>query len=459
MPDPELSLDDAVATLRAAAATVLTRDDEAYGAALAGFNLAVHHEPDVVVMANSADHVAAAVRVARRAGWKVNALGAGHGVLAAQRDGMAINTRGLAGVEIDPDERVARVGAGTRWQDVLDAAAPFGLAPLAGSSPLVGVVGYVLGGGLGPVARTFGYAADHVQGIELVDGTGQTRWVDADNDPELFWALRGGKVGLGIVTAVTIDLMPVPSLYAGGLYFAASDLPRVLHEWLDWGRVIPETVSTSVSILRLPPLPELPEPLRGQLVLHVRFAHVGDDADGERLVAPMRATARPIVDTISSMPYSSLAQIHNDPATPMPYTEGGALLSHLDHEGLDELIARVGPTADVPLVAVELRQLGGALAREASVPNAVPGRSAAFTLHVIGAPVPELLDTVLPGLIQSTLDAMTPWLAVEGPPNFFGRANRAGQLDTCWAPEQAARLKAARADVDPDSVFGISKDG
>jgi hypothetical protein len=457
VPTTEDSPDHVAALLNAGVGgAVLTHRDGEYDAALTGFNLAVRHEPDVVVIPTSADDVASAVRVAREAGWKVNALGAGHGVLTAQRGGVAIATRELAGVEIDVDERTARVGAGTRWQDVLEAAAPFGLAPLAGSSPLVGVVGYVLGGGLGPVARTFGYAADHVQTIELVDGAGRLRRVDAQSDPELFWALRGGKNGLGIVTALTIDLMPVPRLHAGGLYFAAADLTRVLHAWLDWGRAIPESVSTSVSILRLPPLPDLPEPLRGQLVLHVRFAHVGDTTDGDRLLAPIRATATPIVDTVRDMPYSELGQIHDDPAQAMPYTEGGALLDHLDHEGLDELIDRVGPAADVPLIAVELRQLGGALAREPRVPNAVPGRAAGYTLHLIGAPVPELLDTVLPGLIQSTIASMGPWLAEEALPNFFGRANPPGELEKCWAPAQAERLRAVRSDIDPDGVFDIA---
>jgi len=452
-------IDDLAAALQAATTSpVLRPDHTGYAEALAGFNLALQHRPDLVLVAQSAADVALTVEMADARGIRVTAMGAGHGALAAQAGGIAVVTSGLAGVTLDADAKTARVDAGTTWQQVMDVVTPAGLAPLAGSSPLVGVVGYLLGGGLGPVARTFGYAADHVRSIELVDGRGHVLVADAETEPELFWALRGGKAGLGIVTSVTIDLFPVSTLYAGGLYFAAPDITTVLHGWLDWGRTIPETVSTSASVLRLPPFPEIPEPLRGQLVLHVRAAHVGDEAEGERLISPLRALATPIVDTIGQMAYADLPQIHNDPAAPMPYTEGGALLDHLDHDGVDALLELIGPSADVPLVAVELRQLGGALARQPQVPNAIPGRDADYTLHIIGAPVPELLDTVLPGLIQGTIRAMGPWLSQFNQPNFVGRANAAMDFAGCWSEEAAARLARVRHDVDPHSVFGFGGD-
>lgn len=432
---------------------LLVPGDPRFNEAVAGFNLAVEHRPDVVLIARSAADVATAVRAARAHRIPVTAMGAGHGALDPVAGGLAVVTADLAGVEVDVEDRTARVGAGTRWQQVLDATAPYGLAPLAGSSPLVGVVGYVLGGGLGPVARTFGYAADHVASFDVVDGHGHLRQVDADSDPELFWALRGGKVGLGIVTALTIELLPLRTIHAGGLYFPATDLASVLHIWLDWTRMVPETVTSSAAILRLPELPGIPEPLRGQLVLHLRFAHVGDEADGDRLIAPLRSAGPVLIDTIGPMPYQRLGEIHADPVDAMPFADGGALLGQLDHDGLDELLARVGPSADVPLAAVELRHLGGALARQPRVPNAAPGRSAGFSLHLVGAPVPELLDTVVPAVVRGTIEAMGPWLATEALPNFIGRANVGDALGRCWTPRDAVRLQEVRAQVDPDGVF------
>jgi FAD/FMN-containing dehydrogenase len=455
VPSDRADLRGLVASLRGevSAGALLLPEDPGFAPGLAGFNLALTHRPDAVLLPGSATDVAAAVGAARAARVAVRVLGAGHGTLEPLDGGLAVVTAGLAGVEVDVEERTARVGAGTLWQQVLDATAPHGLAPLAGSSPLVGVVGYVLGGGLGPVARTFGYAADHVRSFEVVDGTGRLRQVDADHDPELFWALRGGKVGLGVVTALTIDLLPVRTVHAGGLYFPADEVAPVLHAWLDWTRTVPETVTSSAAILRLPDLPGIPGPLRGRLVLHVRFAHVGEGSDGERLVAPLRGAGTVLVDSVGPLPYSRLGEIHADPVDAMPYAEGGALLDHLDHDGLDALLAVVGADVDVPLAAVELRHLGGALSREPRVPNAVPGRSAGFGLHVVGAPVPELLDVVVPRVVQGTIAAMAPWLATESLPNFVGRANEAGALASCWLPGVAARLDAVRATVDPEGLL------
>lgn len=133
---------------------------------------------------------------------------------------------------------------------MIEAAAPYGLAPLCGSAPSVGAVGYTLGGGLGPIARTYGFAADHVRSLEVVTADGRTRIADAGTEPDLFWALRGGKGDFGVVTAMTIGLVPVASLYGGGIFYAGEDSARVLHSYRAWSRDLPESTTTSVALLR-----------------------------------------------------------------------------------------------------------------------------------------------------------------------------------------------------------------
>lgn len=431
---------------------VFSAADAAYREMLGGFNLAVEHRPDVAVTADSAADVERTIKTAAEFGTAVHVIGGGHGALAGIDGGVALLTRDLRGVTIDPAARTARVLAGLRWADVIEAAAQSGLAPLAGSSPLVGVVGYVLGGGLGPVARTFGFAADHVRSIELVDGTGRRRIASPTEHAELFWALRGGKTGLGVVTAMTIDLVEVDRLYGGGVYFPATDAADALHVWLDWASTVPESVTTSAALLRLPADPALPEPLRGRTVLHIRAAHVGDPGVGARLVQPLRELGKPLLDTLGVMRYADLAAIHNDPVDPMPYTDAGSLLSGLDHDAVDRLLQVAGPEREVPLAAVELRLLGGAIARPPAVPNAVAGRDAAYSLFVIGAPVPELLDTVVPATIRRTLQSVDPW-RMRTQPNFIGSTNTAEEQASSWTSEVAARLDAARRDVDPVGLF------
>jgi len=433
---------------------VVSPDDPAYPQLLAGFNTHLVHRPDVVVPAATEDEVRAVVTVASRTGTPVVAVGAGHGFGAAIEGGIAVTTAGLARVAVDAGTRTAVVGAGAVWSDVLEAASPFGLAPLAGSSPHVGVIGYLMGGGLGPVARTFGFSADHVRSFRVVTGLGEIVTASAVERPDLFWALRGGKGGLGIVTEVTIDLFPIATLHAGGFYFDGADAPAVLHRFVEWTADLPASVSSSLALLRLPPLPELPEPLRGRFVVHVRVAVVGATTPvASALVAPVAGAAVPLLDVFGEMPYSSLGMIHSDPQDPMPVVEGGHLLRVFDHAAADAILAAAGPRADAPLAAVELRLLGGAIATMPAVPNAVGGRDAAFGLHVVGAPVPDLLDDVVPAAVGGVLTAMRPWSTGGVLANFCGSANDPADLRTAWPDAVRARLRAVREQYDPWSLF------
>lgn len=451
--------DQDTATLRtelteAGVTHVVTPGDPQYAAATSGFNTHLTRTPDAVVLATGEHDIATAVVVADRLGVPVSALGAGHSSSSQLDDGVAIATDALARVQVDAAARTATIGAGTRWDAVLEATSPYGLAPLAGSAPGVGVIGYLLGGGLGPVARTYGFAADHVRSFRVVTGLGDVVQASPVEHGELFWALRGGKGGLGIVTEVTIDLFPLATLHAGGWFFDGADAPAVVHGWVDWTADLPASVSTSVAVLRLPPLPQLPEALRGRTVVHVRAAVVGQTAqDAAALVAPARAFATPVLDTFGELPYAALGSIHADPVDPMPVVEGGVLLRTFDHAAADALLAAAGPQVDTPLAAVEVRLLGGAVAAAPAVPNAVGGRDAAYSLHVVGAPVPELLDTVLPSVVGGVLRSVEPWSTGRVQANFHGNANRPGSLSSAWPDAVRARLRAVRFQYDPRGRF------
>ncbi|MGX5681816.1 FAD-binding oxidoreductase [Schumannella luteola] len=431
-------------------ARVFAPDEAEYVDELLGFNRALVHTPEIVVAATSVDDVVATVAFASRHGLPISVLGRGHGILAPITEGIALTTVGLASVEVDATARTARVGAGAMWSDVLDASTPLGLAPLCGSAPHVGVIGYLLGGGIGPVARTFGFAADHVRSVTVVTPQDGLVTADATFNTDLFWAVRGGKGGFGVVVSAEIDLFPLTHVYGGGLYFAAADAPAVVRAFAEWSADVPEELSTSVALLRLPPLPQLPEPLRGQFVVHVRVAYVGPAEDAERVLAPLRAAATPLIDTIGELPYAQLGSIHADPVDPMPVTEGGILLSAFDAGAADALLAAAGPAQDVPLVAVEVRRLGGALARTPQVDNAVGGRDAEYGLHIVGAPVPELLETVIPAVIGGVFTALEPWATGTTQVNFVGPANRAA---SSWPPAVAERLAAVRRRYDPQGRF------
>jgi FAD/FMN-containing dehydrogenase len=278
-------------------------------------------------MAESAADVAQAVRFARTRGMRIAPQGTGHGAEALEplRGAMLLRTSRMRSVRIDPVSRTARAEAGALWQDVTVPAGEHGLAALAGSSPNVGVTGYTLGGGMGWLARRYGLAANSVTAAEIVTPNGRFVRTDADHEPDLFWAVRGGGGSVGVVTALEMRLYPVRELYAGALFFPLQRAAQVLHAWRAWTSTVPDEVTSQGRILRLPPLPEIPEPLRGRAFALVEAAYLGDAGTGSELLGPLRRLG-PELDTFAMIPPPALGQLHMDPDQPVPNQGDGASL-------------------------------------------------------------------------------------------------------------------------------------
>ena len=419
---------------------------------LAPFNAAHVHAPVAAVAAESADDVRAAVQYAADHGLTVSVQATGHGASSPYAEGLMISTRRMTGVVVDPATRTARVEAGAKWRAVIDAAAPHGLAPLNGSSSDVGVVGYTVGGGLPVLGRAFGFSADHVRSLEVVTANGKLRHVDADHEPDLFWGLRGGKANLGLVTALTVDLFPVATLYGGGIFYAEEHIPTVLDGFREWTAGLPETCCTSVAVMRLPGFPDIPEPLRGRTLAHLRVADLGPAEEGEQLLRPMRALAPAVVDMVTEMPYAAVDAIHQDPDHPVPFYERGTLLRELTPDTLAALLDQVGPGVASPLLACELRHLGGALGRPAAVPNAVGGRDAAyslFALAVLAGPGAEAGPDAADRLVASA----APWSTGQTVLNLHGRPGDEADRARAWDPETYRRLRELRRRYDPAGLI------
>ena len=256
-------------------------------------------------------------------------------------------------MSIDPVARQATVGAGVRWGAVVSAASEHGLAPIAGSSPTVGVAGYLLGGGIGPLNRSHGLSSDYLEHVTLVTGRGEIVTANCDEQSDLFWALRGGKHGFGVVTELVVRLVELSSLYAGFLMFAEEHIETAFRAWVDWTATAEPRVTTSAAIIGFPPFEFIPEPLRGRRLLSLRFAFPGTSEEGERLAAPLRAFAPVYMDTISEMPAAEMARIHNDPVDPVPNAVGGRLLTHMDQEFASIVLREVGAGTHPPIMVAE----------------------------------------------------------------------------------------------------------
>jgi UDP-N-acetylenolpyruvoylglucosamine reductase len=301
------------------APTLILPTDARFDEARRAWNLAVDQLPAAIAFPESVQDVSAAVHFAAEHGLQIAAQGTGHnaGPLGSLEDTILLKTERMRGVRIDPQERIARVEAGAVWLDVVEAAARHGLAALAGSSPDVGVVGYTLGGGLSFLGRKHGLCANAVRALEVVTADGRLRRCDRDNEPDLFWALRGGGGSFGVVTAVELQLFPIEQAYAGVLFYPIERGGEVLHAWreLTHSDTVPDELTTVGRFLRFPPIEEIPEAVRGKAFAMVEAYHLGDPAQADELLAPLRALG-PVSDTIQTVPLPALSHLHMDPEQP-----------------------------------------------------------------------------------------------------------------------------------------------
>ncbi|MDX3572854.1 bagremycin/ferroverdin biosynthesis FAD-dependent oxygenase BagK/FevA1 [Streptomyces bobili] len=427
------------------AGPVLRPEDDGYALEVAGHNRVAQHRPAMVLGVRDATQIRKAVAFAAETGLPTAVQATGHGpTRAADGTGLLINTRRMTGVTIDPVTRVARAEAGARWYQVVDAAAAHGLAPLSGSSPLVGVVGYTLGGGLALLSRAYGLAADHVTAVDVVTPDGRPRTATARRHADLFWALRGGKGNFGVVTAIEFGLVAVTRLYGGGLYFPGDTAAEVLHAWRTWTESVPEETASSLALLRMPDLEPVPHLLRGRLVVHVRIAHLGPGDAGERLVRPLRRIAPTLRDTLGEMPYTRFADIHDESALPIPCEERSLMLRELGRGAVDDLLRLAGPGSDCGDLVVELRHLGGALGRPPAVPGAADHRDAAYCLSVLGP---------AGGRPGHVVDGMAHRGTGRSPLNFLSGPRTAQMAERGFGPATYARLGEIKARYDPDNLF------
>ncbi|MGW4329497.1 FAD-binding oxidoreductase [Nocardia sp. NPDC004573] len=423
--------------------------DEGYDAEIAGFQTAYTHRPALVVGAVHAEDVRAAVEYAGRHELPIAVQATGHGLSVATDGGLLISTRRMTGIRIDPARRTAYVGAGVRAGALVEAAAEHGLAPLNGSSPSVGVVGYLLGGGVGLLARRFGYAAEHVRTIELVTADGRVRTLTPEDD--LFGAVLGSGGNFGVVTGLEVGLVPVTTVYGGQLVFDTPLVERALEAWRRWTATVPDEVTSTVTMLAFPDIPQVPAPLRGRYVASVRIAYNGPAGEGERLVAPLRAVGERLKDDLRAMPYTESHTIHSDPDHPHAYAATNALLGEFTGETAAALLRVAGPDSGAGAV-VDVRHLGGALARTGDAGIAVDHRDAAYITRIITDPA----DAATRAGIRA---ALTPWTLGHSLNFLYGAGAEADEAQTRagYRPDTYARLAALKARHDPHNLFRFNR--
>ncbi len=454
-----MSLSETTSDTRAAALRdalgdrVVLPGDPAYDLARVPWNVAVDQRPFAVARPETAEDVVDVVRAAVASGLRVAPQSTGHAAAALAdtdlSDAVLLSLAHLRGVTVDPATRAARVLGGSVWADVLAAAAPHGLTALHGSAGDVSVAGYSLSGGMSFYAREHGLAVNTVRAVQLVTADGRLVRASADENAELFWAVRGGSGAFGVVVSLEIDLLPYADVFAGMLLWDAARAADVAHAWAAWTATAPESATTSLRVMHFPPLPELPPFLAGRSLVVIDGAIRETDEAASAILEPLRALS-PEMDTFARIPAAGLLAVHMDPPGPTPAATAHAVLGSLPADAVETFLA----TASAPgLFIAELRHVGGAVARRplhAGAVGAFPGEYVAHTIAMV--PVPEAMPAA-DAAVRGGIAALAPWHIDARVLTFLdGGVDRAPGFG-----ESLARLRELKSLYDPQGVFAAAQ--
>lgn len=424
--------------------------DEYWDAERLGWTLSTDQHPVAVVTVVDEKDVVTVVRHCARYGLQVSVQPVGHGATTELSGTVLLRTRGLQRLEVDPIRRTALVGAGVKWGELLAATSDFGLTGLAGSSGDPTVVGFTVGGGVSWFGRQHGLAAHHVNFFDIVDAVGDRRRVSPTQDPDLFWALCGGGGDFAVILTMELSLKPVPQLIGGRLLWPIDWALPVLNAFKDVTAAAPDELTLWAEILRFPPIPDVPEFLRGGAFIAIDIAYTGAAIDAELGLARLRDIPGLLMDTVGAMAIRDLPTIAAEPVDPMPSIEYSQLLTHLDSDAISAIVDIAGPASDSPLLVVQVRHLGGALATATETDGPAGTIHEPYQLFCAGVPVtPEAGAAIEFALAESKI-VLEPWLSER---TLFNFLLADGDPTRAFSPTALTRLRDIKRQVDPAGVI------
>jgi hypothetical protein len=371
---------------------LLQQGEEGYDEARRIWNGAIDRRPALIARCAGADDVVEAVRFARERDLTVSVRGGGHAVAghAVCDGGLMIDLSLMKAVSVDAAARTARAAGGLLWGELDRATQRFGLATTGGIISHTGIGGLTLGGGLGHLMRKHGLTVDNLLAVDLVTADGERVRSDEVSEPELFWGLRGGGGNFGIATSFEYRLHPVGPLVLGGpIFWPFSDAPAVLRFLREFAENAPDELGVSIALRRAPPVPFLPADYYGKLVAAAIVVWAGDPAEGERVIAPLRAQGTPVADVVRPVPYVAVQSMFDGGAPHgLHYYWKSHRLPRLTDDAVDRLIA-LAESITSPLSQVALWAVGGAASRVSPDATAVGPREVGLELNVVGGWLPN----------------------------------------------------------------------
>lgn len=451
---PSITGQGMVAELRARVdGRVITAGDPGYDAARTVFTGGIDRRPLAIVRVAHAEDVARVVNLARETGVELairsgGHSGAGHGV---SDGGLVLDLREMRALEIDPGRRTAWAETGLTAGEYTAAAAEHGLATGFGDTGSVGIGGITLGGGIGFLARKYGLTIDDLLAAEIVTADGQLRYVDADNHPDLFWAIRGGGGNFGVATRFQYRLHPLEQVVGGMLILPAT--PETIAGFIAAAEAAPEELTTIANVMAAPPMPFLPESVHGQLILFGLLCYAGDAAAGEEAIAPFRALATPLADTVRPISYPEMYFPDEEDYHPTAANQT-LYMDAVDRSDGETILAAL-QASDAPMRVVQLRVLGGAVARVPAGATAYAHRQRRILVNVAAfynGPDDKLRREAWVADLADALRRGGPAAYV----NFIGDEGAARVRDA-YPPATWERLAAVKRRYDPDNLFRLNQ--
>lgn len=434
---------------------VLTPGQEGFDAAKSAWNLMIEHRPALIVVAETEGDVQHAVRFANEANLPICVQATGHGQPKTCMDAMLIVVAKLNKVTIFADQRLAQVGGGAVWSQVIEKSVPAGLIPVSGSSPGVGVVGYTLGGGFGILSRKYGLAVESVHSFRLVTPDGEIIRVSESENGDLFWSILGGGGSFGVITEICIKLHPHPALFGGSVMFDASLAGEVYPKFVEWTKSMPDEVSGALNMITFPPAPFVPEFLHGRSMVIFAASALLDQAKAEEMLAPIRNLPGAEFDSFRSFSYSESAEIYRDPVDPLPAAGRGVMIKDLDANSVQKLLKAIGPANRSPNLMIQLRHLEGAIGRNEGTQTSLSDRRRAkYLLYILGVPMGPVTPDMMETHAEGVFEAMSEHIYARGPLNWLGEGNVGADLiKGAYSDDEYTKLQVVKQAVDPSNRF------
>ena len=428
---------------------VIRPEDAEYDRARVVFSGAIDHRPAAIVRPTDAQEVAKVVDLARESGLSLGVRSGGHSAAghSVPEGGISLQLGEMRAIEIDSEALTAWAQTGLTAREYTEAVAEHGLATGFGDAGSVGIGGITLGGGVGYISRAYGLTIDDVLAAEIVTADGEIRQIDADNEPDLFWAIRGGGGNFGVVTRIKYRLHEIESVVGGMMMLPAT--PEVVHGFITAAEAAPEELSTILNVMPAPPMPFVPEELHGQMVAMALVCFAGSAEDGAEAIAPLRSLAEPIADMVRPIPFPEIY-----PPDPPDYRPTAAArtmyLDDFDSETAKMVIERL-ESSDAAMRVTQLRVLGGAIARVPEEATAYGHRQAKIMANVAAfftSPEDRVIreawvEELSTDLRRGNEAAYVNFLGDEGPDRV-----RAAYTEASWK-----RLGGIKAKYDPTNLF------